>query len=364
MESPLIRFHRQFVSCPVAFLMLLAALLLPARLQAQAPACTLESKDPAVCVNPGKEYLGGLGVPKFDLTPGGRSIGMGRAGASLIVDPALVRLNPAALARLKMFSIGGGYQRNADGSDQYNIGVIDSVTTELAAGLYYSMESDAGFGFMGKDIRPPRYSYLSLGIADGYPLFGIPLYAGAAVNWLRTDIPIEGGSDHVVDATFSAHMDPLPNLWNLSAALVGRNLIGTDKERLARNVEITGSIAPLEWLRGAGGVITDLTRSSDLDAGFLVGIEAEPVKELLLRGGVLREPAIRDFLMTMGAGFENPNVSIVFAYQRNLRREANQFTIEFTYRDFGQGGSSGGNYPPNQGPRITDPPRFVPPGGK
>lgn len=310
----------------------------------------------AICVNPAKEYLGGIAVPKFDLTPGARNIGMGRAGSSLVSDPVLARLNPAGLAKNSMFSIHAGYQRNADGSDQYNVGLSDSAATPLAASIFYSMEADAGFGFMGSDIRPPKYSYLSFAVADDLPVGGFPIMIGAAVNWLRTDLPGED-TDHVVDGTFSAYLAPMKELWNLSATVAGRNLVGTDRDRLARVVEMSGTIAPLGWLRGGGGVISDLTRTDDLGAGFVAGIELEPVKELLIRGGGLRDPAIKDYLITAGMGFENLTVSLVFAYQRNIDRKANQFTVDFAFRDFAKGAKVGG-YPPNQGPRITEPPGF------
>lgn len=338
----------------------LVSIFFPEIAAAQTPAtCALEGKDPVVCVRPGREYLGGIGVPKFDLTPGARNIGMGRAGTTLLSDPALARLNPAALSKIRMFGIHAGYQRNADRSDQYNVGLSDSVSTDVGAALFYSMESDAFLGFGGTDIRPPKYSYLTLALSDELPVAGLPIMIGAAVNWLRTDLPVEADSQNVVDGTFGAYLAPMKNLWNLSASLVGRNLVGSNPERLGRVVEITGSIAPLDWLRGAGGVITDLTRKSDLDAGFLIGAEVEPYKELLLRGGVFREPTIRDYLLTAGIGLENAAVSVAFAYQRNLDRKANQFTVDLTFRDFGSGKGGGRS----GGPQIKSPPQFVP-GGK
>lgn len=296
-----------------------------------------------------------MGVPKFDLTPSARNTGMGRAGSTLLSDPALARLNPAALSKNSMFGITAGYQRNADKSDQYNLGLSDSQSTDIGVALYYSLESAAGFGFIGNNIRPPKYSYLTFALSDNFPLLDLPIMVGAAVNWLRTDLPAEGKSQNVVDGTFGAYLAPMKDLWNLSAGIVGRNLVGSNTDRLGREVEITGSIAPMDWLRGAGGVVTDLTHSSDLAAGFVIGVEVEPYKELLLRGGAYREPTIRDNLITAGVGLENPAVSLAFSYQRNIDRKANQLTFDITFRDFAGKGKGGGG---GAGPQITTPPHF------
>lgn len=73
---------------------------------------------------------------------GGYSLGLGQGGMAAVSDVSSVRLNPAMLAMDKKYSVFGSFHWPTFGREFYQAGVVDSKTSNFAAGLIYTGFND------------------------------------------------------------------------------------------------------------------------------------------------------------------------------------------------------------------------------
>lgn len=73
---------------------------------------------------------------------GGYSMGLGQGGMAAVSDVSSVRLNPAMLALDKKYSVFGSFHWPTFGREFYQAGVVDSKTSNFAAGLTYTGFND------------------------------------------------------------------------------------------------------------------------------------------------------------------------------------------------------------------------------
>jgi hypothetical protein len=83
----------------------------------------------------GDQPAASLSIPdEIDLTGGVRT-GFSNGGLAFDSGMSAIRSNPAMIAMDKTYLISGGYHWPSVGSDYYQVGVIDSKTSEVAAGI-------------------------------------------------------------------------------------------------------------------------------------------------------------------------------------------------------------------------------------
>ncbi|MGE0171611.1 MAG: hypothetical protein AB7T49_02450 [Oligoflexales bacterium] len=86
-----------------------------------------------------------LGYGETDLTKvpdeyesiGGHALGLGNAGMAALGGPSAVRANPAMIALEKNYTLSAGYHWPSAGREFYQAGIVDSVTSDIAAGVSY-----------------------------------------------------------------------------------------------------------------------------------------------------------------------------------------------------------------------------------
>jgi hypothetical protein len=76
-------------------------------------------------------------VPDEFESTGGHAVGLANSGVAALADTSAVRANPAMLALERQYTLGIGYHWPTAGRDFYQAGVVDSVTSSLAAGFNY-----------------------------------------------------------------------------------------------------------------------------------------------------------------------------------------------------------------------------------
>jgi hypothetical protein len=146
---------------------------------------------------------------------GGHSIGFANGGSTATSDIAAVRANPAMLALEKNYKVASSYHWPVVGQDFFQVGVVDTKTSELAAGFTVTRPVDQ------KAINDPSGDTVS-------PLKG--RYVGAAAVAL-TRMAIGLGIQHVREArindTESRIVDKIASETTISlgvAALATPNL--------------------------------------------------------------------------------------------------------------------------------------------
>ncbi len=271
--------------------------------------------------------------PLFDQLPGARGTGMGRAFGAIADDPSAIRINPAGIAQQKSITVGTAYQRNADELNQHTWSVVDSKTSELAAGVSYSVVNDNALGFAGRDYKKaPPYSMLSVAIGDtSVETFRL----GLAFHWLRTDTPVTPKARQIYELTAGAIV-PFEKFWGLKVAAVGRNLLGSDYNLLARQVDVSGVVTPFSIFRGVAALTVDASKRKEAGLGYGFGGEVEIVKQFRLRLGMRRDPSTRDTFVGGGLGLEGKEGGLLYGYERNLttrglpttKKQTNQHTVE------------------------------------
>jgi hypothetical protein len=118
------------------------------------------------------DVAGKLTIPDEILSTSGIGTGLSNGGAAAFSGASAVRANPAMLALEKTYAISAGYHWPAIGSDFYRLGVIDSKTSDIAAGLTFVRPTEK-FEQLRKESRNgdlllPLKSRLALGF--GYTL--------------------------------------------------------------------------------------------------------------------------------------------------------------------------------------------------
>lgn len=69
---------------------------------------------------------------------GGHALGLGNDGSAAIVDQSNIRANPAMMAFEKQYKVSAGYHWPAIGREFYQAGILDSKTSNVAAGILYT----------------------------------------------------------------------------------------------------------------------------------------------------------------------------------------------------------------------------------
>ena len=130
-----------------------------------------------------------LRIPDEFEAIGGHALGLGHGGMAAISGLSSIRANPAMLAMTKQYSVVGGYHWPTYGRNFYQVGVVDSNTSNLAAGLIYNGFMDGpedSFEGLDRQFDSPVKSRISLGFAGTSQLlaFGV---SGSFVTAVSTE---------------------------------------------------------------------------------------------------------------------------------------------------------------------------------
>lgn len=74
-------------------------------------------------------------VPEEYEIASGQSLGFANAGSVAFTGPGSLKLNPAMLAVERQYSVDGSYHWPTSGRDFYKVGIVDSKTSPIAAGV-------------------------------------------------------------------------------------------------------------------------------------------------------------------------------------------------------------------------------------
>lgn len=276
---------------------------------------------------------------------GTRALSLGESYRAIATGNDAIYLNPAGISLIPRYSSELHYNQNLEKEDhQFDVSVVDSRTSPLAAGLAYTFQGREGTRRQTRQhtatlalalpVFPRLFSvgvglkyvnisdavvgnYLNALSADVGGILQLPFgLSVAAVGYnlvpiRSTDVPLSAG--------FAAALD----LGPLSAALLGGGPVGglvPDASGMARPARIGDVRGPLsDWVLtydwyvnflGAGGRAGPARRAS-------AGIEALLFSALPLRFGYLWDEAEDDQRISFGTGIILPFVGVDVAYQQS-----------------------------------------------
>ena len=151
------------------------------------------------------------------ITPQGKGLGFYGSGVAGVRDLSNIEVNPALLSLEKNYIITGGYSSPATGQDFYDVGIVDSFTSDFAlAASYRGYEDKDPSELEAGDVLLPVERRMALAIARTYGDIAI----GLNLNYTQANLP--EGIDIVETGIFTGGMGLSglinPNLrWGLSA---------------------------------------------------------------------------------------------------------------------------------------------------
>ena len=170
-------------------------------------------------------------IPEEYEAIGGHALGLGNGGAVALPEVSSVRANPAMLAMQKQYTMTGGYHWPTSGRDFYQVGVVDSKTSPIAAGLNYTgfLENYKDFiETRGQSFDSSIDSRLSVGLAKVVEKLSVGVSAGMVSAFKRVD----GKIVKVKGTTFGLGVAGLMTKW-LRFGVSAENLSNRSVENYA-----------------------------------------------------------------------------------------------------------------------------------
>jgi len=239
-----------------------------------------------------------VAVPEEFEVAGGPSLAFGNSGSVAYSGPGSLKLNPGMLAIEKQYSMGAAYHWPAFGREFYKLGVVDSQTSPVAAGVSYTSfvtPDDAAFG--GEGSSDGRYvaRRIGLGAAWAFRTFA----AGVSGQWTEAGPP---ASSFEVDTKSPAAIRGT----SLNAGVVGlltpSTRIGFSVEGLANNS--VGIYSPSYTRVGLASLVSQGQTSVHLDWLRREMLPGEIEEEQMVTGSF--SVKIYDYLRLLGAYGKDP----------------------------------------------------------
>jgi len=126
---------------------------------------------------------------EYESTPG-HGLALGNGGVAAVGGVTSLRVNPAMMAMEPHYTVAGGYHWPSKGREFFNVGVVDSKTSKIAAGASYTgftedhvwRPNDPGYNRLDSPVRRRG----QLGIAQTFGLVSAGI-AGHFVEAVTTD---------------------------------------------------------------------------------------------------------------------------------------------------------------------------------
>lgn len=136
-------------------------------------------------------------IPDEYESVGGHGLGFNNSSAAATGGMSAIRMNPAMLALEKEYSVSAGYHWPTTGREFYQAGVVDSKTSNVAAGLSYSSFSEGHvnplFQKNVQELDSPVKRRVSIGVAA--PFSVVSLGVGGQYVQGYTQDTVGGGKE-------------------------------------------------------------------------------------------------------------------------------------------------------------------------
>lgn len=239
-----------------------------------------------------------VSVPEEYEIAGGPSLAFANSGSVAYSGAGSLKLNPGMLALEKQYNVAGGYHWPAFGREFYKLGVVDSKSSPIAAGVSYTslMEADDST-FGGEQPVSGRYVTRRIGLGAAYAFHTLSI--GVAGQWteagpLGSGVEVDTKAEDAVRGT------------SLNVGAVG---LLTPTLRLGASVEglankSVNSNAPRYLRVGLASLLSQGQTSLHLDWQRRETLQSEVASEQMLTGSF--SVKVYDYLRLLGGYGKDP----------------------------------------------------------
>jgi hypothetical protein len=272
--------------------------------------------------------LGGTTAAAAQDVYGTRSLGMGGALRAAPSGDSAVLLNPAGMTLTRAFQINSLYQyRVSDSASIFNVSVVDSVTTRVAAGLFYTLtraspERRLALGG-GKtfDLNETVTNH-EAGLSLAYPLGSI-LHLGMTNKYVRHEVqqPANTPTSLQYSGTQGYTMDlgaVLTVIPNLNLAVTGHNLVAIDPTLCPRLLGLGASYSFGNVFLAEFDSVLDFSSAPTLKAAFHGGGELFLAQTYGLRAGAMHDMLRQATYVTAGFSLVSARIGVDFALRQMI----------------------------------------------
>jgi len=298
---------------------------------------------------------------------GTRSLGMGGALRAAPAGESAMLLNPAGLRLTKAYMIFGLYQfRVSDSASLVNTSILDSTTSGLAAGVFYSFSHASPSRHVPYKPNDPLLLQETIethetGLSLAYVLFS-RLYVGLTAKYVHYDLkqnyvpydtevkpgdpPYPTPEDVSID-TFTIDVGAILQLFDgLHIGVVGYNLIPVRYDKLVNNIptKVNSDTFPISMGLGISymfgqrllaefDAVLDFSQEETITSSFHGGAELYLGDMFALRGGVIFDTKADNTYVTGGLGLVYKKIGLDFGMRQMVDGGA-ETLIAFSIRMF------------------------------
>lgn len=257
-----------------------------------------------------------------------RALSMGEALRAAGTGAAAAYLNPAGMPSVTQYVVEAEYQtRPNDSTHMVGVSIVDSLTSPLAAGVYYSFITSEPL-IAGESFDTSAHE---VGLALAYPLGDFLSIGVTPLKYLSMDGVTVGGDD--VDASqFSLDAGAVVRIAGLSLGAAGVNLVN-DPPLVRRQLGLGAGYGLGDFLLLEFDARLDFDRREDVSPRYGGGGELFLGGALALRGGAVHEAKEDATFVTGGVGY----VTGAAALEAGVRQQVDagsETLISFALRIF------------------------------
>jgi hypothetical protein len=218
------------------------------------------------------QSLPGYGrIPDEFEAGGGHSLAFGNGGVAAVSGQNSVKTNPAMLAVEKQYTVSGTYHWPSYGRSFYQIGAVDSKTSNLAAGITYTTSKDKYVSFLDETESAKReQAFYDTPLRHRFNLgFGLAyskLAVGLGIQYVEGYDRTKGLAEPIKGTAAGLGMAGLLTP-NLRFGVSGENLVNDRVENLA----------PRAFRAGLAYTLFEGTLTAHLDYMYRQRVQAELV---------------------------------------------------------------------------------------
>lgn len=284
----------------------------------------------------------GIARAQADL-PGARALGMGEAMRATATGAEAPLLNPAGMSLIKGYSIEAMYGFRVESlGHNLNVSVVDSITSKLAAGLFYTFVYETpklSYKWAGGEVDNQSITRTGhvAGLSLSYPL-GDRFILGATVKYMymSTTAPLPMGTvpsqltlDSINGVTFDfGLLIRLAEKFNVG--LIGYNLWDHGSRESPLSLGIGLAYLPIRGLSIDFDTVINFTgfQSYKMDpmtgkvsldgkvaARLGPGLEYIIAQKVPIRAGVVYDSGLPATYLTLGLGYVSPSFGVDLGYR-------------------------------------------------
>ncbi|MCB9557421.1 MAG: hypothetical protein H6707_15040 [Deltaproteobacteria bacterium] len=245
---------------------------------------------------------------------GARAVALGGALRASAAGTAGPILNPAAMSLTRTYVMGAIYQyRGADGAHQLHFSIVDSLTSRIAAGIFYGYSRARPQQTLSVQPALPfteTFATHEAGLSLSAPL-GEMLMIGVTGKYLRHRSSLPEGVQLEATSINTGTVDVggVFRLAKFRLAVVGKNLVAIDDPAFARTLGLGLAVDLGKLLLGFDSAL-DFSSADRVKASYHGGAEIFLARAYAIRLGVEHDTLYERSHISFGGALIGPKIGL------------------------------------------------------